>query len=279
MSNNRPRSFNATLSGLLLLAFSFGTTADAQDIGLELTNTDATTDGWVRIADDDTLEPQTLTLEAWIKPKGSGFGGEPMILGKPWEGAAGNWLVSYGIFWVPTDGTLWGVIVHSIGASGLLLVSTGVAPLDEWTHVALTFDGSWLRFYVNGEFDSELAAASPTIDYGTQDVLIGAANFGANFPRRFQGVVDEVRIWDHARSAETIRRQKDCILGGDETGLRAYYSFDSSDATDGSPNGNDGFAEGAVAFVSGPTRCFFSDGFESGDLSAWSSTATRSEEP
>lgn len=195
-----------------------------QDKGLELTNTD-----------DDTLEPQTFTLEAWIKPKGNGFGGEPLVLDKPWKGAAGSWLGSYGIFWVPSGGALSGVIADKIGVSGLWLVSTGTAPIDEWTQVAFTLDGSWLRFHLNGEFDSEVAATSPTIDYGTQDVLFGAANFGSSFVRRFQGVIDRVRIWDHARSAETIRYRKDCPLGGDEDGLLAYYSFDSSDTPPTAP--------------------------------------------
>ena len=75
MPNNRPKLFKAALPGLLLLASLVGSTADAQNIGVELTNTSDATAGWVRIADDDTLEPQILTIEAWITPKGPGFGG------------------------------------------------------------------------------------------------------------------------------------------------------------------------------------------------------------
>ena len=178
--------------------------------------------------------------------------------------------MSYGIAWVPLSRTLWGFIAHDLGVAGTWLVSVGTAPLDEPTHVALTFDGSWLRFYLDGEFDSEIQASSATIDYDTQDVLIGAANFSSGWTRRFQGIVDEVRIWDHARSAETIRSSKDCPLSGDEAGLLAYYSFDASNSVDGSPNGNDGIAEGTVAYVNVAEHCIFSDGFESGDTSAWS---------
>ena len=40
--------------------------------------------------------------------------------------------------------------------------------------------------------------------YGNEDVLIGAANFGAGYYRRFAGTIDDVRIWDHARDGQAI---------------------------------------------------------------------------
>jgi hypothetical protein len=266
--------FKAAVSGLWLCAALVGSAAGAQDIGVELTNNSELTAGWIRVADDDSLEPQTFTIEAWITPKGYGWAGAPLLVGKPWEGATANYLLSYGIIWEPTTGVLAAYVAHDLGVSGSTVQSVGTAPMNESTHVTFTFDGSWLRLYLDGYLDSEAAASSATIDYGTQDVLIGAANFGASttFKRRFQGVIDEVRIWDHARSAETVRYRKDCPLVGDEAGLRAYYSFDASNAVDDSPNGNDGIAEGTVAFVGLDTRCLFADDFEDGDLSSWSGT-------
>ncbi len=47
---------------------------------------------------------------------------------------------------------------------------------------------------------------------------------------RFDGIIDEVRIWDHARDEGEIAGQMNCALSGDEPGLLAYYSFNMGDA-------------------------------------------------
>lgn len=86
--------------------------------GVEMTNIDAATLGWVRIADDPGLEPQTFTLEAWITPKGNGFGKTTdgwgaLVIAKPWEGSAGSFLVSYGLHWDPLNEKVGVIIRHT----------------------------------------------------------------------------------------------------------------------------------------------------------------------
>ncbi len=72
----------------------------------------------------------------------------------------------------------------------------------------MTFDGTWLRVFINGEEDesSAVQASSSVVDYGDQDVLIGASNFIHPWLYRFDGIIDEVRIWDHARIRGGDRR-------------------------------------------------------------------------
>ena len=48
---------------------------DGLPVGVELTNTGSGSRGWVRIADDDGLESQTLTIEVRVTPRGPGYGG------------------------------------------------------------------------------------------------------------------------------------------------------------------------------------------------------------
>lgn len=74
--------------------------------------------------------------------------------------------------------------------------STGVvAPLDTWTHVALTWDGTTLRQYVNGT--NELSAAR-SIAFDGGDLIIGGdENNGSPDPTYFfNGRIDEVRIYN-----------------------------------------------------------------------------------
>lgn len=250
--------------------------------GVEVTNTDAATFGWVRIADDPSLEPQELTLEAWIIPTGTGYGrtttsGGAMVIGKPWEGAAGTFLVSYGIQWEPLTEKIVAVISHAMTGQGTPLLSNGTAPLNSATHVAITFDGATLRIFLNGMLDNEVAAADSNVDYGDQDVLIGAANYAGSYHRRFQGIVDEVRLWDHARDQATIAANMSATSHRPEPGLLAAYSFNGLDAMDVSGNDNHGTPEGTASFVqmTDLPNLVHCDGLETGDTTRWSFDTTQ----
>ena len=125
-------------------------------------------------------------------------------------------------------------------------------PLNTTAHVAATFDGTNLSIYINGNLEGTGTLSSPGIYYGPEDVLIGAWNATPTYLRRFDGIVDEVRLWDHARGAIDIAATMNCRLDGDETGLLAYWRFDDGDLIDSTGNGNDGVAEdvgGAINFV------------------------------
>ena len=87
--------------------------------------------------------------------------------------------------------------------------STGSSiPLNQWTHIAATYDGNEWRIYVNGNLDVPAETegnAVPRSD-SIQRFAIGSAQdslgVAAGF---FQGSMDEVRVWDVARSQSQIR--------------------------------------------------------------------------
>ena len=75
--------------------------------------------------------------------------------------------------------------------------------IGEWEHLAGTFADGKMNFYVNGEHvgdqDSEILVNTK------QEFLIGAgANERATHEYLFKGKIDEVRIYDHALSADEI---------------------------------------------------------------------------
>ena len=74
-------------------------------------------------------------------------------------------------------------------------------PLRQWWHLAGTFDGAQLRFYINGE----LAASAPGKlgPLNSEPVRIGTINYHPASP--FEGLLDEVSIYDRALSPEEIR--------------------------------------------------------------------------
>jgi hypothetical protein len=80
---------------------------------------------------------------------------------------------------------------------------------EAWTHAAVTFDNGSLRLYVNG-VERALASAKFTAVAGRKDAAgIGARNSQDAFGKRgtgdyFGGLIDDVRIYDDALSADEI---------------------------------------------------------------------------
>ena len=111
-----------------------------------------------------------------------------------------------------------------------------------WHHWAVTFDAvSKARtIYRDGVQVANDVASSNFI--GTGNLKIGRAYFANN--NNFNGNLDEVRVWNGAKTVSEINATMNTCLSGTETGLLAYYQFEngagSSTLTDISPNGNNG---------------------------------------
>ncbi|MBT4254021.1 MAG: T9SS type A sorting domain-containing protein [Candidatus Marinimicrobia bacterium] len=103
--------------------------------------------------------------------------------------------------------------------------TTQISP-NTWYHIAGTYDGSNLRIYVNGVLE-DTDANTGTVVAPTSIINLG----GSTSDRYFDGMMDEVRIWNDARSEAEIRANMYLQLAGTETGLSAYYN---SNATTGS---------------------------------------------
>lgn len=100
---------------------------------------------------------------------------------------------------------------------------------EVWYHLAVTYGETGLILYVNGVFDSK--DPRPNL-IGKSDIPYVLGSMYGNIGN-WNGGLDEMRIWDHARGADQINAFKDTILTGKEQGLIAYYDFDQ-----GKPEGN-----------------------------------------
>ena len=74
-------------------------------------------------------------------------------------------------------------------------------PLNQWVHVAATYDGSHVRAYINGLQDGASTPLTGSIDNNNAPVYIGKSQF---YPRNFNGRIDEIRIYDTALSGQEI---------------------------------------------------------------------------
>jgi hypothetical protein len=115
---------------------------------------------------------------------------------------------------------------------------TGFTFDGNWHHIAVTYNGTHVRTYVDG---SETAVSNQAISLNTtnsplflgvrQDLLDVAPDFSTYSNLQ----MDEVRIWERALSIDEIRENKDCELSGFEDDLVLYYNFNR-----GTPGGSNG---------------------------------------
>ena len=139
-------------------------------------------------------------------------------------------------------GSNFGIILRGDGAIGnLKVVSNEPLKLARWTHVAVVYDGvSNVKTYFNGEEVSNNSSAQYTTN--NAPLYIGKLANG----EAFKGQLDEIRIWDIARSKAAINTDRTRRLLGNENGLRAYYVLDDIALIDVN---NDDFQEGVRDFT------------------------------
>lgn len=122
-------------------------------------------------------------------------------------------------------------------AGGDRLTSSQPVPPNQWTHYALTRTGGVLRLYVNGTLD-----AAATTNSFTSDLVVKTLGVGMH-TGHLAGALDEVRIWNSARSAALIQANKGLLVPAASAGLVACWRFDQPTAQlvdDISPGGHDG---------------------------------------
>ena len=158
------------------------------------------TDDSVIVAHDPSLNLTDFTFDAWVKPSRTTPGQWQAIITK-----------NVG----PRPPSLWiydtNIVQVYFDPIGLAAGSAAALNLNNWHHVAATYDGSAVKIYINGVLDVSLpATGAPATN--TQPMHLGAGrDNNANF---FQGLIDEVEIFNRALSADEIRAIYDAGSAG-----------------------------------------------------------------
>nr|MBA3819172.1 LamG domain-containing protein [Deltaproteobacteria bacterium] len=175
----------------------------------------------------------TFTLEAWVRRDGdgttmtSGAGGLSLVpiatkgLG---EGDGSNLDCNYAFgFWGDVIGADFEDMTS--GANHPVVGRTAI-PRGTWHHVAATYDGAAWRLYVDGVLDGEAqVSATPRTD-SIHPFAIGTAISSEGVARGFlHGAVDEVRVWNRARTAAEITESMHRSIAMSE-GLVSRWSLD-----------------------------------------------------
>ncbi len=96
------------------------------------------------------------------------------------------------------------------GSVGTWMYSTQLIPMNRWTHVAVSWDGTSQHMYVNGvEEPAPYFYPGPISYAGTADLKLGGSQ--ASY-ESFRGDVDEARAWNVARTPAEIRAGMTCAF-------------------------------------------------------------------
>ena len=133
-----------------------------------------------------------MTLEAWVRPAALG-GGYRTVLIKERPGYYGWALYSNEDTNRPSS--------HVYTSSEAGAIGNAQLPANAWSHLAATYDGSVLALYVNGVQAATVLASGPIIS------ATGAFKIGGNavWAEWFNGLIDEVRVYNRALSAAEIQ--------------------------------------------------------------------------
>ena len=149
---------------------------------------------YVDCGNNASLAPSDISVEGWIYGKGNAAYAGVI------QGAKGvGYNDGYRVLYWPTSSKL--AIQMNFGdASPRIINSPTNFPTEKWHHFVATYDHAYIRLYINGVEQGTPIAETRNINWhGTSNQRIGFAQW------YFNGLIDEVRIYNRALSAEEVK--------------------------------------------------------------------------
>jgi hypothetical protein len=189
---------------------------------------------------------QSFSVEFWVRIDDTSVSGNTFgywLVNERGSSSSFDWNYQI-VYYKVSNGFRLTIPIDTDPTVNLFLDSTTSPTQGVWYHVACVCDAAneELKMYVNGVLEAtEDTAWGADRQILNDNFLIGCS--GWNYFYGLIGRMDEVRIWNHARTADQIKRYMHTRLYGTETGLMAYYPMNEgtgSTAYDKSTNSNDG---------------------------------------
>ena len=188
------------------------------------------TDDYIQVADSNSLDVTSVTIAAWINP--TALGG--VILQKA-TGAGGT-----DGYYLDTNGSK-----IRFCATGGCASSTTTLSTSSWQHVAVTFDGTTTKFFLNGALDGTSTTATSV----AANALVLRMGVDSASGSDYNGKEDEVRVYNRALSPAEVAQ-----LYNFAPGPVAYFNFEEHQgisANDSSGNANTGTLSGNADWTQG----------------------------
>jgi len=174
------------------------------------------TNALVTIPENPSLDiTSAITLEAWVYATNNS-GAQDVVC------KSSNSQNDGYIFPRTDDGWVHTVFYLNV-AGGWQTLSAAYPSLNAWHHLAVTYDGATMKLYIDGVLAASQAQTG-TISTNTNPLTLGSQ---PGYGEYFGGSVDEVRVWNVARTQAQIQAGMNAELNpASQTGLVSYYTFD-----------------------------------------------------
>jgi hypothetical protein len=253
------------VTGLPMLALETGVTNGAATNGI--TATAAAANG---------TATGNLTLEAWIRPKVLPTGTNHAVIISQWDTnvAALDSDQSFRLYLDSENNDQLALDIGGTisGAADTETFNLGFKPdVDEWAHVAVTFDSSSkiVSLYINGVLATTTRSSTDTgtgVRAAVERFSVGASlSGGSTITDPFNGDISDVRVWSTVRTADNISDffQARLAAAGTVTGLVVNWKLDresggfGSAVASASPStiGTSGALSGSATYV--PTLALY----------------------
>lgn len=138
-----------------------------------------------------------FTISCWIKPTTSTSYYDGPVIYSDYDGYYnGNTLT------LRKNGTIDLGVCGGSDSKSKTSKGKNAIPLNQWSYITATYNGSVINVYINGNLDNTLAA--PYFTYSTKTQLkIGDASWSGDY--HFNGTIDELRVYSRALSESEIQ--------------------------------------------------------------------------
>jgi hypothetical protein len=177
-----------------------------------------------------------ITVQAWVLPHAAED--NKHIVSK---GTHVNYTTREYSIQGPWANNKWLGAISIDGDGEYTVSSSNNATLNKWSHVALTYDGSTIKLYINGSLEAS-NSQSGSINTTTNLLYIGDHVHNSS-DYYFDGRVDDVAIWNVALSQSQIQGYMHILLVGNESNLALLYKMTDGSGTslnDNSPTAENG---------------------------------------
>lgn len=175
---------------------------------------------YINCGNDNAFNPGTqLTMEVWARAYT--FGENRKIMGKLDNQFNNGYVLGFENLDVYSE-------IFNPDHQEIPRTGPGSMPQDSaWIHIATTYDANGkMTNYINGVNIGEIDVFPQTaIVSNTSPFIIGLAPWDI-LSYEFTGNLDEIRVWNVAKTTQEIKDGMFHQLKGNETGLIAYYNFD-----------------------------------------------------
>jgi|SRR6185312_12514811 len=182
---------------------------------------------YVEIPYSAAISDYTISVQLWVRINKNNGNAQSIIT----SGGNTNGYNGFGIYAFP-DGK-WYVFVAKNGPNYISVPGPSIN-YGVWTNIAVTYDQSVLRLYVNGTLVNSIAVTglTPNTSLPTR---IGAGNSEGAPNDFFGGQIDELSLWSEVLSQSKIASNMNSISPS-ESFLIGYYNFNEGIANGDNTN-------------------------------------------